>query len=81
LKRLAPAPEATPIVEFEPGEAAQVDFGRGPQIGGRGTWVFVMILAWSRHAYAELVWDQTMATWLGCHQRPSPSWAACRRGW
>jgi transposase len=69
LRRLAPPPKATPFLDFEPGEAAQVDFGRGPEIEGRGTWFFVMTLAWSRHAYAELVWDQTVATWLGCHQR------------
>jgi hypothetical protein len=28
-----------------------------------------MTLAWSRHAYAELVRDQTVVTWLGCHRR------------
>ena len=33
------------------------------------TWVFVMVLAWSRHQYAELVRDQKVETWLGCHRR------------
>ena len=28
-----------------------------------------MTLAWSRHAYAEVVTDQKVATWLGCHRR------------
>ena len=28
-----------------------------------------MTLAWSRHTYAELVTDQKVATWLGCHRR------------
>ena len=28
-----------------------------------------MTLCWSRHQYAELVWDQKVPTWLGCHQR------------
>ena len=28
-----------------------------------------MTLAWSRHAYAELVTDQRIDTWLGCHRR------------
>ena len=28
-----------------------------------------MTLAWSRHAYAEIVTDQKVATWLGCHSR------------
>jgi hypothetical protein len=70
---------ATSILDFDPGEAAQVDFGRWPQIGDRGTWFFVMTLTWSRHAYAELVYDQTVANWLGCHPRASSS-AACRGG-
>ena len=28
-----------------------------------------MTLAWSRHQYAELVRDQSVETWLGCHRR------------
>ena len=28
-----------------------------------------MTLAWSRHGYAEVVTDQKVATWLGCHRR------------
>jgi hypothetical protein len=28
-----------------------------------------MTLANSRHQYVEFVWDQTVATWLGCHRR------------
>jgi transposase len=35
----------------------------------RRTWAFVMTLANSRHQYVEFVWDQTVATWLGCHRR------------
>ena len=68
-------PKATVILEFEPGEAAQVDFGKGPTIVDVNTgeihsiWFFVMTLAWSRHQYAELVTDQKVATWLGCHRR------------
>jgi hypothetical protein len=31
--------------------------------------VFVMTLSYSRHQYAELVYDQTVATWLTCHRR------------
>ena len=56
-------------------EAAQVDFGAGPllidpAIGApRRTWGFVMTLCFSRHQYVEFVWDQTVATWLGCHRR------------
>ncbi|MDP1340765.1 DDE-type integrase/transposase/recombinase, partial [Klebsiella variicola] len=35
----------------------------------RRTWAFVMTLCHSRHQYVEFVWDQTVATWLGCHRR------------
>ncbi len=68
-------PEATVMLDFEPGEVAQVDFGRGPKIVDVSTgeifstWVFVMTLAFSRHQYAEIVKDQKVATWLGCHRR------------
>lgn len=68
-------PEATVPLAFEPAEAAQVDFGTGPILHDpaagrpRRTWCFVMTLAFSRHQYVEFVWDQTVATWLGCHRR------------
>jgi transposase len=68
-------PRVTSVLEFAPGEAAQVDFGKGPEIvdvhTGEAfkTWVFVMLLAWSRHQYAELVRNQSIETWLGCHRR------------
>jgi transposase len=68
-------PEATVPLLFAPAEAAQVDFGAGPVLVDpalerpRRTWCFVMTLCWSRHQYVEFVWDQTVATWLGCHRR------------
>ena len=67
-------PEVTCRLEFAPGEVAQVDFGAGPMLrhpdgAVRRTWAFVMTLAHSRHQYLEFVWDQTVATWLGCHRR------------
>lgn len=67
-------PEVTVRLEWAPGDAAQVDFGAGPMLlhpdgRVRRTWAFVMTLAHSRHQYVEFVWDQTVATWLGCHRR------------
>ena len=68
-------PQVTTVLEFAPGEAAQVDFGAGPKLTDVytgeifATWFFVMTLAWSRHQYLELVRDQKVATWLGCHRR------------
>jgi len=71
----AAAPAAVTVrLSFAPGDAAQVDFGAGPMLADadgviRRTWAFVMTLAFSRHQYVEFVWDQTVATWLGCHRR------------
>jgi transposase len=67
-------PEVTVRLEWMAGDAAQVDFGAGPMLlhpdgRVRRTWAFVMTLAHSRHQYVEFVWDQTVATWLGCHRR------------
>jgi len=66
--------DVTVRLSFEPGEAAQVDFGAGPFLTHpdgvlRRTWAFVMTLCYCRHQYVEFVWDQTVATWLGCHRR------------
>ena len=72
-------PQVTTVLEFDPGEAAQVDFGKGPEVldprTGEllSTWIFVMTLAWSRHAYAEIVTDQKVATWLGRPRRHFPA--------
>lgn len=67
-------PDTTVRLTFPPAEAAQVDFGAGPMLLdsariARRTWAFVMTLAFSRHQYLEFVWDQSVATWLGCHRR------------
>jgi transposase len=68
-------PEVTTILDFAPGEAAQVDFGSGPQIidvfTGEviKTWFFVITLCFSRHQYAEIVTNQRVDTWLACHRR------------
>ena len=83
VRKLRPrVPRVTVRVERKPGEEGQVDFGYAgrmidPETGKlRRTWVFVMILAWSRHQYAEFVpsaslragFDQKVATWLRCHR-------------
>ncbi|MCC6292130.1 MAG: IS21 family transposase [Bryobacterales bacterium] len=74
IRGALPAQATVPLV-FAPAEAAQVDFGAGPVLADpatgerRRTWCFVMTLCFSRHQYVEFVWDQTVATWLGCHRR------------
>ena len=67
-------PRATMHLDFAPGEAAQIDFGSGPQLVDMRTGeiikthFFLMTLCWSRHQYAEIVLDQKAATWLECHR-------------
>tara|TARA_Y100001935_G_scaffold254812_1_gene265123 strand:+ start:217 stop:1749 length:1533 start_codon:yes stop_codon:yes gene_type:complete len=74
LKALHAHQQASTILTFTPGEAAQIDFGAGPLItdvlSGEQikTWIFAMTLCWSRHLYAEIVTHQTVETWLRCHR-------------
>lgn len=74
--QLKPPKKANAVgrIETPPGEVGQVDFGAvgylldpTPQML-RKAWVFVMVLGWSRHMYAEFVFNQTILTWLQCHQ-------------
>lgn len=57
------------------GAVAQVDFGyvglvADPMTGEmRRAWVFVLVLGYSRHLYAEVVFDQTIGTWIDLHVR------------
>lgn len=68
-------PALTLRVETPPGYEAQVDFGEaGPFLDlatgqKRKAYVFVMTLSYSRHLYAELVFDQKALTWLAAHTR------------
>jgi transposase len=75
VRRLEPpATGAVVRVEVPPGAEAQVDFGYAGLVvdpaGGavRKGWVFVMVLSFSRHLYAEVVFDQRVGTWLLCHR-------------
>jgi len=86
LQRLDPAqPEVFVRVETPPGSQAQVDFGYAgwtidPATGkARKTWAFVLVLSWSRHCDAELVYDQRVATWLLCHRHAFEFWGGCPR--
>ena len=76
VHRLKPVePEAFIRVHSEPGEEMQVDFGTVGQLYDPATkrlrtaYVFVATLGYSRHQYAELVFDQKIATWIALHKR------------
>ena len=65
------APEPVQRIEVAPGEEAQVDFGAGAPIVSadgrrRKTWVFRVVLSFSRKAYSEAVFRQDTETFLRC---------------
>ncbi|MEM9193260.1 MAG: IS21 family transposase [Myxococcota bacterium] len=73
-RELGVRPEDVVIpVETPAGEVAQVDFGYvgklyDPTEGRfRRAWVFVMVLGFSRHLFARIVFDQKATTWLSLH--------------
>ena len=76
IAHLEPEPvEAYTRVHTGAGEEMQVDFGVVGQLFDpssgriRTAYVFVATLCYSRHQYAELVFDQKVTTWIGLHRR------------
>jgi transposase len=72
VRRLAP-PRELPFrrLECEPGDEAQVDFGKGAPVVGpdgkrRKTHLFRIVLSHSRKAYSEVVYRQTTDDFLRC---------------
>lgn len=58
-------------IEVQPGEEVQVDFGSGPILINadgkkRKTWIFRMVLSYSRKAYSEAVLRQDTETFIRC---------------
>jgi transposase len=86
VHRICPRePQAVVRVHVAPGEEAQVDFGPVGQLfdpdSGRlhVAYVFVATLSYSRHQYAELVFDQKVPTWIALHRRAFESWGGVPR--
>lgn len=64
-------PQLVHRIEVEPGEEVQVDFGTGPtllQSDGkkRKTWIFRLVLSYSRKAYSQAVLRQDTEIFLRC---------------
>ncbi|MGW0856229.1 IS21 family transposase [Streptomyces sp. NPDC002690] len=50
----------------EPGRWLQFDWGEGPRIGGRRTWLFCAWLSWSRFRVVIPVWEYMLGTLVAC---------------
>jgi transposase len=64
-------PQLVHRIEVEPGEEVQVDFGTGPTLlpsdgKKRKTWIFRLVLSYSRKAYSQAVLRQDTETFLRC---------------
>jgi transposase len=64
-------PKLVTRIEVEPGEEVQVDFGTGPTLlpsdgKKRKTWIFRLVLSYSRKAYSQAVLRQDTETFLRC---------------
>ncbi|NJM56041.1 MAG: transposase family protein, partial [Verrucomicrobiae bacterium] len=72
-------------MERLPGEQAQVDWGHVGKIpvpgGERALWVFVMVLAYSRAIFAELVLDLTVHSLLRSLVRATEFFGGVTRQW
>lgn len=64
-------PAATMRFETQPGEQAQVDFGRfqyrTPAGTLRAVWAFVYVLSWSRAVYVEFIRRADLSSFIRCH--------------
>ena len=73
--RAVSAEDVSIPVETSPGEIAQVDFGYVGKLYDpvrgvlRKAWFFVMVLAYSRHMFCRVVFDQKTETWLSLHEQ------------
>jgi transposase len=74
-QRLKPSPTPALRLDHEPGQRVQIDFCDGPLVRDprtnkpRKTYLFCAVLPFSSYTYAEIVFDQKLATFIACHQR------------
>lgn len=67
-------PERFDVLEFAPGEEAQVDYGEGaPTLYKPGKyrrpWLFVMTLAYSGKSFRKTVWKTDQEVWARLHEQ------------
>jgi len=80
LKRRVP--ERFDVLEFPPGEEAQVDFGQGaPTCKADGKykrpWLFVRTLKYSGKSFRKVVWKATQEVWAQLHEEAFRAFGGC----
>jgi transposase len=83
-KLRAREPERFDVLEFAPGEEAQVDFGLGaPTLYRTGRykrpWLFVMTLKFSGKSFRTTVWKADQETWTRLHEQAFHAFGGCVR--
>jgi hypothetical protein len=85
--RGAVSPEARVIIETQPGEEAQVDYGTGPMVRDpdsgkyRRTRLFVMTLGCSRKCVRLLAFRSSARVWAELHEKAFAGLAVRRGSW
>jgi transposase len=83
-KLRAREPERFDVLEFLPGEEAQVDFGQGAPTRYRNDrykrpWLFVMTLKHSGKSFRATVWKADQETWARLHEQAFHALGGCTR--
>jgi len=78
----ARAPERFDVLEFPPGEEAQVDYGQGAltQVAPgkyRRPYLFVMTLKYSGKSFRKVVWKTSQQTWAQLHEEAFRAFGGC----
>ena len=80
----ARAPERFDVLEFLPGEEAQVDYGQGaPTRTASGKYqrpiLFVMTLKYSGKSFRKVVWKTSQVVWAQLHEEAFRAFGGCCR--
>lgn len=82
-KLKAREPERFDVLEFMPGEEAQVDYGQGaptihPVTGKyKKPYLFVMTLRYSRKSFRKVVWNTNQQVWARLHEEAFRYFGGC----
>lgn len=76
------APDRFDVLEFLPGEEAQVDYGQGAPTRTTGEkykrpWLFVMTLKYSGKSFRKVVWKATQDIWAQLHEEAFRAFGGC----